>query len=280
MTNLRQKARDAIRRGLYVNAVVEDTHGNVATVRLGNNTGQRLTNLQVVGDAVTAGQKVVVDYSSGPPPVVHPILVAPVEEIELLPGGMTPRPPQTKDDDVSCLANQDWWPLETQYNERSNLLHYFKFGGNGYAIPAYWDWEDIPYPDPVNWEYDNANFVNKGDYSSTELTIPISGKYLVTVSMNAYITQVGHAATYEMHLRKNGTVIAEWGGVGQELDDDQATHFHAFDEFVAGISIQGDVVKSTNEKNATVKPNEAIRKKLITLLSFSDMIIRPMRALW
>jgi hypothetical protein len=236
--SIRQKAREAIRRGLYVNAVVEATNGNLATVRLGNTSGQRLTNLRVVGDAVSVGQAVVVDYSSGPPPTVHPVLEAPIEALDIEPGRMVNRPPEEKDEDVSCWANTDWFPMEIQYNQRAQLLHEFHFGGNGYAIPAYWDWEGAPYPDPINWEYDNAGFVDKSRYISYELTVPVTGKYLVTVSMNAYILQDGHFSTYEMHLRRNGDIIAEWGGIGQEYDDDQATHFHAFDEFTAGDKVK------------------------------------------
>jgi hypothetical protein len=250
--NIRQSAREAIRRGLYVSAVVEDTHGNTATVRLGDESGQRLTNLRVVGDTVSVGQKVVVDYSSGPPPTVHPVLEAPVETLDLDPGTMIGKPPEDKDEDVSVWANTDWFPLEIQYNQRSNLLHQFHFGGNGYAIPEYHGWEDHPYPDPINWEYDNAEFVDKSKYVSYELTVPVTGKYLVTVSMNAYIAQDGHAATYEMHLRRNGAIIAEWGGVGQEYDDDQATHFHAFDEFAAGDKVKVTYRWYVDDREATV----------------------------
>lgn len=231
---LRQKVRKTIRNAMFVRAHVEAVHGGLATVRIGNVKGPRLTNLPVDGDEVSVGQQAMVSYTSGQQPVVLPILEAPIEELTTEPSVMSKKPPETEDNDVSCWANQDWWPLETQYNEDNGILHTFKFGGNGWAIPGYTGWDIYPYPDPINWEYDNADFVNKAPYYVEYLTVPMDGKYLVTVSMNPYIIQDGEAATFEMHLRKNGTIFAEYCGVGGHADDDQGIHFYAFDEFAQG----------------------------------------------
>ena len=232
---LRERVRKTIRDAFYVHAVVEDVHGGSATVRLANGRGARLTNLPVDGERVEVGQRVIVSYTSGDKPVVLPVLETSVEELSIEPGSMVPKKPIVKDDDVSCYVYQDWWQLDPyQFDETDGVLHTFKFGGNGYATPNYYGWDIYPYPDPINWVYDNADFINKGPYYVEYITVPFTGKYLVTVAMNPYIGQDGENATFEMHLRKNGTIFAEYCSVGGKGDDDQSIHFRAFDQFSQG----------------------------------------------
>lgn len=69
---LRRPIRQSQKSGVYVYADVEDINLGYATVRLANN-GTRMTNLPVLGGAVTIGERVIIDYSSGVPPLVRPI---------------------------------------------------------------------------------------------------------------------------------------------------------------------------------------------------------------
>ena len=205
---LRQKARAAVRSGLHGFGVVESFHNGLVTVRLGNSSGQRLTNLRLIGETVEPGQKVRLDYSSGNPPVVLSEMQMPEVVQEIPPSSGAGIPEVTVDDDVSCHVFQDWWPLETQFNEGPAEWHLFKFGGNGWAIPTYTGWDVYPYPDPIHWEYDNAKFVDKSQYYTTYLVIPDTGKYLLTAQMNLYGI-INWAITFEYRFKCNGDIIVE-----------------------------------------------------------------------
>jgi hypothetical protein len=69
---LRRPIRQTQKSGVYIYAVVEGISLGYATVRFANG-GARMTNLPVLGGAVMVGEKVVVDYSGGVPPLVRPI---------------------------------------------------------------------------------------------------------------------------------------------------------------------------------------------------------------
>jgi hypothetical protein len=149
-----------------------------------------------------------VDYSSGNPPVVLSALQAEVVERVIPPSSGAGKVSTKADYDTSCHVFQDWWPLETQFDEEPRDWYVFKFGGNGWAIPGYTGWDIWPYPDPIHWEYDNAEFINKDDYYTEEIRAPTTGKYLITAQMNPY-DMVTHAETMEFRLKKNGTIFAE-----------------------------------------------------------------------
>ena len=70
--NLRRQTRNIHQKGSYIYGTVENVILGLATVRLTTN-GARFTNLPVVGGAVAKGQRVILDYSAGTPPVVRPV---------------------------------------------------------------------------------------------------------------------------------------------------------------------------------------------------------------
>jgi hypothetical protein len=205
---LRKAGRDAIRKGIYTFGIVESIHNGLVTVRLGNSNGPRLSNLRLIGETVEEGQRVKVDYSSGTPPTVLSTLLAEVEELEIPTSTGSAKISTKRDEDTSCHVFQDWWPLETQFDEEARNWFVFKFGGNGWAIPGYTGWDVWPYPDPIHWEYDNAEFVDKNEYYTEQIDVPVTGKYIVTAQMNPYDT-VRLSEMFEFRLKKNGTIFAE-----------------------------------------------------------------------
>ncbi len=68
--SIKKLVRKSFYQGIYVYAIVEDTSLGRATVRLAEN-GSRLTNLTVVGALPEVGDKVIVDYSAGTPPIAR-----------------------------------------------------------------------------------------------------------------------------------------------------------------------------------------------------------------
>jgi hypothetical protein len=205
---IRKRGRAAVRNAIYSFGIVESLHNGLVTVRLGSISGPRLTNLRLIGEDVEEGQRVKVDYSAGTPPTVLSTLQAETTEIEIPESTGAAKISTKRDLDTSCHVFQDWWPLETQFDEGPRNWFVFKFGGNGWAIPAYTGWDVWPYPDPIHWEYDNADFVDKIEYYTEFLTVPSTGRYLVTAQMNPYDT-VRLSEAFEFRLKKNGTIFAE-----------------------------------------------------------------------
>lgn len=72
MNKLRKSVRQSHRSGSKVFATVEEVHMGMATVIL-SGPGSRITGLSVVGSPVSPGQRVMIDYSTGTPPVVRAI---------------------------------------------------------------------------------------------------------------------------------------------------------------------------------------------------------------
>ena len=69
--SLRREFRQQLTKGAWTWATVESTALGKATVRLAKN-GARLTNLPILGEGVSVGQRVVVDYSAEGTPIVRP----------------------------------------------------------------------------------------------------------------------------------------------------------------------------------------------------------------
>ena len=233
---LRKAGRDAVRKGIYTFGIVESIHNGLVTVRLGNIKGPRLTNLRLIGETVEEGQQVKVDYSAGTPPTVLSSLQSEVVELVIEESSGAAKISTVKDLDTSCHVFQDWWPLETQYNEEPRNWFVFKFGGNGWAIPGYTGWDVWPYPDPIHWEYDNAEFIDKIEYYVEQVSIPVTGKYLVTAQMNPYdTTRLSEA--FEFRLKKNGTIFAEKSfcpAFNAVASNQNMYALHVLEEFDAG----------------------------------------------
>lgn len=236
---LRQKARSAVRSGQHAFGIVESFHNGLVTVRIGNSKGARLTNLRLIGETVYPGQRVRIDYSSGNPPVVLSEMQM-EEVVQEIPESSGSGIPETQEDnDISCHCNQDWWPLETQFNEGPGEWHLFKFGGNGWAIPTYTGWDVYPYPDPIHWEYDNAQFVDKSEYYTTHLTIPKAGKYLLTGQMNMYGI-IHWAITFEYRFKCNGDIIVEKSFCTRQ--NDGPTNVNMYDVQTLESFMSGDII--------------------------------------
>jgi hypothetical protein len=89
-----------------------------ASVRLVQN-GARLTNLQILGRPIRAGDTVIVDYASGDNPVVRPLTIAteiPGETHEFA----EIVPPVEKDDGQQLLLEPTWFPVMGKISAYSN----------------------------------------------------------------------------------------------------------------------------------------------------------------
>jgi len=73
MSKLSPYVRAAIDSGTALPAIVEEINLGLATVRLGNRNGARLTNLSIMGEGVAVGAQVIVDYAAGIDPIVRPM---------------------------------------------------------------------------------------------------------------------------------------------------------------------------------------------------------------
>src|SRR5512138_335591 len=71
--SLSQSLRTSVRQGNLIPAVVLDTHGDRATVRLSNSAhGAIFQALEVTGGPVAKGQRIKVDFTTNPPTIVAP----------------------------------------------------------------------------------------------------------------------------------------------------------------------------------------------------------------
>lgn len=71
---IRQTLKDFYTSGNIIYATVENYANGLATVKMSAN-GQRLTNLPATAP-LSSGQSVLVDYSSGIPPIVQPLIIS------------------------------------------------------------------------------------------------------------------------------------------------------------------------------------------------------------
>lgn len=142
--SIRRAIRQAHKSGAYVYAQVEDIQFGFATVRLGSANGPRLTQLPVLGGAVTIGEQVIVDYSAGTPPVIRPVTVG-APSPEGLRAGEGVRPEGTIDTDVSIHAymtsNQPLTPSEW----KTMPMHAVKFDTHNFWDSQNPEYLTIPY---------------------------------------------------------------------------------------------------------------------------------------
>lgn len=151
--NLRRTVRRTIQQGNSVFATVEDVHNGLVTVRLVAG-GARLTSLSFLGLEVTVGQRVIVDYSSGSPPVVRPIIGS--ENITRLPvRAETIAENSDVNLDTSCYLD-NFFPYMIPLSDGvSQIVTWFR---------PYWD---------------TNNFHTNSGYGDQTIYIQKAGKYLI-----------------------------------------------------------------------------------------------------
>lgn len=151
--NLRRTVRRTIQQGNSIFATVEEIHNGQVTVRLATQ-GARLTNLAFLGETIEIGQRVIVDYAAGSPPVVRPILTP--EEV-VRPVVLAEDKSETPD------LNLDIGARLSNFGE----IYYPLSDG---------------VPQIVTWlvaNEDTNNFHSGGSYGSQNIVIRKGGKYII-----------------------------------------------------------------------------------------------------
>lgn len=150
---LRRPVRQTQKSGVYLPATVEEVNLGYATVRLSTD-GARLTNLPVMGGMVVPGEKVIVDYSGGTPPLVRPV-TTPYEDSAL---------------DLDTVSTGEG--LEAIQSDVSFKVYATteRLVGTSYAA-VQWD----------TAEWQTENFFTTGN--PTVITIPFDGYYLITANI-------------------------------------------------------------------------------------------------
>ncbi len=138
--SLRRTVRQVQKDGAVIYAQVEDIQFGFATVRLGSANGPRITQLPVLGGVVAVGERVIVDYSAGVPPVVRPITVgAPTPAV--LPHAEEVRPEGiTIDEDVSIHAYMTQTQILTNGEWKTMPMGAVKFDTH-----TFWDEQNPSY---------------------------------------------------------------------------------------------------------------------------------------
>lgn len=165
---LRRLVRNIHQKGSQVYAVVEEINLGFATVRIADR-GARLTSLPVVGGTVTIGQRVIVDYSAGTPPVVRPITLEAVQPAPL-------------------PAAEPAENIFTPYGDHGCRVYY----SSGTALAcSNGTWVTIPW---THAEYQTDPFWDSG--AATEIVLPGRGIYLFIGDI-AWSASDDHWAEYE-----------------------------------------------------------------------------------
>ena len=222
---LRHKVHRTISSGSTVYATVESYALGKATVRI--HGGSRLTNLSTIGGDVAEGDTVIVDYSAGTVPIVRPIFPEAEEEIELDPlevnlpdiASLAQEPAQEDfpiaisdlRPDIGCLAHH-----QHGYFNESVTWWYFMLNSN---TPTLLPWsfnEGVEYDDGDYWaRWYGAEWASTGLMDLTSLmgsayiTIPVTGKYIIIVYWNDYMSGETNNlnAYYRARIIKNDTDV-------------------------------------------------------------------------
>lgn len=155
LRTVRQTRQNSLTNICYVENVI---HG-LATVRVGNASGRRITNLSVLGGAVTPGEMAVLDWATGSKPVVRPYsVIEPLGDPVLPPADTSAEEPRIYAPDASVSV----YGRETQ------------------ALPMN-EWVTIHFHDR---HFDTHSFFNQ-DYPDY-VTIPHVGLYFFTAKVATY----------------------------------------------------------------------------------------------
>ena len=205
--NLRKLVRRTITGGGILRAVVESYVNGRVTVRLAPK-GARLTNLSAIGQNLSVGQPVLVDYSAGVEPIVRsaigettvdpePDLLQPEVGSDLI---------EVDDEDYSAYG---WWYSEDidEYHLYQGVPLVYFFG------PWYPAWE--VYQQYGAW--DSSNHLGWYGKQRSYMEVLRTGKYLISGSWNYDLSEArvsagggAYATTGHTRLRilRNGSPIA------------------------------------------------------------------------
>lgn len=188
----RRTVRKAIQSGSTVHATVESYALGYATVRLATN-GARLTNLSTQGAIVTAGDKVIVDYSAGVKPVVRPLFIPTYEPdtLEVDTGNEV----IYMDEDWSCAVTATHsygYGLDPSGNESWPYFAYQQFipmatpykiqwADNSMWFGSYKEGDTVEYFDTA--EGASGMYNENNNYGQNYLEIQRTGRYYITGRM-------------------------------------------------------------------------------------------------
>lgn len=206
--NLRRTFRKAIKSATYGLATVETYRNGFCTVRMAV-SGQRLVNLSVAGGDVQVGQKVIVDWSAGVPPYVHPITFTPDQlaaaysekkEVSTYIPKDSPPTPEILDVGVAVY--------------RTDPGFGYTYVDNAVESVISWKYNMIPWPEFAElWDsYGLYDHMVQGGQDSISITVP--GVWLIWATHNwilgfgYYDTDVALNDHIRVTIKKNGVPIA------------------------------------------------------------------------
>jgi len=212
---LRRSIRKTIQRGsVSIGTAVSYNNGR-ATVRIG---GTRLTNLPVMG-AVVPGQQVAVDYSAGVVPVVRPLGI-PTTPVTPAPLATTKnkRVQEVEGGQILLDILRPDYGMYTLIYHEINWETYIQYVWDGVPVAIRWagctTWEGYRYY-CVTWDAGNM-YQGYTGWGTTYLTIPVSGKYLISLDINLgefwandWAVMEKFPGYYRIQLFAGGTLLAE-----------------------------------------------------------------------
>lgn len=195
MRNFRRSIRKSSHIGTTTPAIIEEYHLGYATVRLGNGDGPRMTNLTTTSGTFTAGQRVVVDYSTGTPHVRPLSMEEAAVEVDLDDGNGGESGNVNEDYGVHVFQNQETEPWVQVYPDGIPTNTIWRFNIPEWEIPC--------------WSYDSGNMFNKevGLYGEDFITIRKDGKYVLNAQAYIYNYIYWETGYVQIEITKNDIAI-------------------------------------------------------------------------